>query len=173
MFSCLQATGICRWEMYNRVKLVLLCSASGLLVVILNFVLNNSTDIRHYSYLNVVQQSFNYNNEVDSEEPESMETTLMDSVLYGDNKTCQPVKKIIFAKTHKTGSTTVQNILYRFGEENQLLFVLPKSGVHYFKLRSTFSQIQADLYPQYDGVRYCILENYCSDFACWLVLYQT
>ena len=154
MFSCLQATGLGRWDMYNRVKLVLLCCASGFAIVILNFVLNNTADIRHYSYLNVVQQSFNYNNnDAESYEPESPETTLMDSVLYGDNRTCQPVKKIIFAKTHKTGSTTVQNILYRFGEENQLMFVLPKSGVHYFKLKSPFSQIQADLFPQYEGVR--------------------
>ena len=66
---------------------------------------------------------------------------------------CQERRKIIFAKTHKTGSTTLQNILFRFGQENSLLFVLPKSGTHYFNLKSHFRKSMADLYLLYKNVR--------------------
>ena len=78
-----------------------------------------------------------------------------------DNKThfsdekpqCLERSKIIFAKTHKTGSTTVQNILFRFGQEHQLLFVLPKSGTHKFNLTSHFTSSMADLHEMYSNVR--------------------
>ncbi|KAF4530266.1 hypothetical protein B566_EDAN007307 [Ephemera danica] len=42
--------------------------------------------------------------------------------------TCFPKKKIAFLKTHKCASSTVQNILFRFGEAHGLKFVLPLSG---------------------------------------------
>jgi len=35
------------------------------------------------------------------------------------------VTKIVFLKTHKTASSTVQNILFRFGEKMNLNFALP------------------------------------------------
>lgn len=38
---------------------------------------------------------------------------------------CQPHTHIMFLKTHKTASSTVLNILYRFGEERNLRFALP------------------------------------------------
>ena len=38
---------------------------------------------------------------------------------------CNQTRKIIFLKTHETGSSTLQNILYRFGEERKLSFALP------------------------------------------------
>ena len=136
----------------NRLKLVLLCVASGSFILLLNSFMDRK-QIRSYSYLNVVQQSFNLNqnNAVETTEPDS--EILADNILFGENKTCRPVKNIIFAKTHKTGSTTVQNIIYRFGEEHHLMFVLPKSGQHYFHLRQHFSQDQAELFRNYDGVR--------------------
>ena len=74
-------------------------------------------------------------------------------VLYGENQQCRVKKKIIFAKTHKTGSTTLQNILFRFGHQHQLLFVLPKSGTHYFNLKTHFRRSMADLYRLYNNVR--------------------
>merc|ERR1712223_1856904 len=43
---------------------------------------------------------------------------------------CQPQKKIAFMKTHKTASSTVQSILFRFGLDNMLNFVLPSDGNH-------------------------------------------
>lgn len=39
-----------------------------------------------------------------------------------------PVKKIGFLKTHKTASSTIQNILLRYGLNHNLTFVLPSSG---------------------------------------------
>lgn len=39
---------------------------------------------------------------------------------------CYPKKNIAFIKTHKTGSTSVQNILLRYGYKNNAVFVLPK-----------------------------------------------
>lgn len=38
---------------------------------------------------------------------------------------CRPQTHIMFLKTHKTASSTVLNMLYRFGEEHGLRFALP------------------------------------------------
>ncbi|XP_011486028.1 galactose-3-O-sulfotransferase 2 [Oryzias latipes] len=38
---------------------------------------------------------------------------------------CRPHTHIMFLKTHKTASSTVLNMLYRFGEEHNLRFALP------------------------------------------------
>ncbi|KAM9853092.1 galactose-3-O-sulfotransferase 2 [Aulostomus maculatus] len=40
---------------------------------------------------------------------------------------CQPKSHIVFLKTHKTASSTVLNILYRYGESRNLSFALPKN----------------------------------------------
>ncbi len=48
---------------------------------------------------------------------------------YGDDiKTCEPVTKVAFAKTHKTGSSTVQNILLRYGVKHDLTFAMPPNS---------------------------------------------
>ena len=39
--------------------------------------------------------------------------------------TCAPQRKIAFAKTHKTASSTVQNILLRYGLAKDAEFLLP------------------------------------------------
>ncbi|TRY93350.1 hypothetical protein DNTS_007731 [Danionella cerebrum] len=38
---------------------------------------------------------------------------------------CKPKNHIVFLKTHKTASSTILNILYRFGESHNLTFALP------------------------------------------------
>ena len=43
-------------------------------------------------------------------------------------KDCQPRKKVAFLKTHKCASTSIQNILLRFGRKHDLNFVLPVKG---------------------------------------------
>ncbi|XP_078283969.1 galactose-3-O-sulfotransferase 2-like isoform X2 [Rhinoraja longicauda] len=43
------------------------------------------------------------------------------------DKPCQPKMHLMFLKTHKTGSSTLLNILYRFGEAKNLIFALPVS----------------------------------------------
>ena len=41
---------------------------------------------------------------------------------------CSATSKVGFMKTHKTASSTVQNILFRFGLKNHLTFALPSTG---------------------------------------------
>lgn len=41
------------------------------------------------------------------------------------DSTCQPKSHIFFLKTHKTASSTILNILYRYGESRSLNFALP------------------------------------------------
>ncbi|XP_029473183.1 galactose-3-O-sulfotransferase 2-like [Rhinatrema bivittatum] len=44
---------------------------------------------------------------------------------------CQPVTNVMFLKTHKTGSSVVLNILFRFAENNHLMVALPAGkGFH-------------------------------------------
>ncbi|KAK5905222.1 hypothetical protein CesoFtcFv8_006707 [Champsocephalus esox] len=40
-------------------------------------------------------------------------------------ETCHPKSHIVFLKTHKTASSTILNILYRYGESRNLTFALP------------------------------------------------
>ena len=99
-------------------------------------------------------RSYLYHVEVEQQEDQlGQKVTDTRKILYGDNQQCRLRKKIIFAKTHKTGSTTLQNIVFRFGQEHQLLFVLPKSGNHYFNLTPHFTTSMADLYKLYKNVR--------------------
>ncbi|XP_061493699.1 galactose-3-O-sulfotransferase 2-like [Rhineura floridana] len=52
--------------------------------------------------------------------------------------TCKPKTHIVFLKVHKSASSTVMNILFRFGETRNLTFALPVNGAsqlyypHYF-----------------------------------------
>lgn len=39
--------------------------------------------------------------------------------------TCRPKSQIVFLKTHKTASSSILNILYRFGDSRNLTFALP------------------------------------------------
>ncbi|XP_072025927.1 galactosylceramide sulfotransferase-like [Amphiura filiformis] len=41
---------------------------------------------------------------------------------------CSPRRNIVFFKMHKCSSSTVQNILFRYGEKNDLDFVIPPAG---------------------------------------------
>ena len=44
---------------------------------------------------------------------------------------CKPANNILFLKTHKTGSSTVTNILNRYGDSRDLMFALPSARVTY------------------------------------------
>ena len=44
-----------------------------------------------------------------------------------EKKQCKPVKNVIFLKTHKTGSSTIINIMQRFAHRNNLTVVLPEN----------------------------------------------
>lgn len=45
-----------------------------------------------------------------------------------DRRGCSKKRKLAFLKTHKCASSSLQNILMRFGLKNQLNFVLPSAG---------------------------------------------
>ncbi|XP_059193075.1 galactosylceramide sulfotransferase-like [Centropristis striata] len=49
-----------------------------------------------------------------------------------DNNICAPKVDIMFMKTHKTGSSTFLNILFRFGEKHRLKFAFPTSRNDFF-----------------------------------------
>jgi len=44
------------------------------------------------------------------------------------NRKCSPETQIAFAKTHKTGSSTMQNIFFRFGDKHNLTFSMPENS---------------------------------------------
>ncbi|XP_035671778.1 galactose-3-O-sulfotransferase 2-like [Branchiostoma floridae] len=44
------------------------------------------------------------------------------------SNTCNEKTNLVFLKTHKTASSTVQNIIMRFGSTRNLTFVLPRNG---------------------------------------------
>ena len=46
----------------------------------------------------------------------------------GMSPTCKPENSILFLKTHKTGSSTLTNILNRYGDSRDLVFALPANG---------------------------------------------
>ncbi|XP_023700946.2 galactose-3-O-sulfotransferase 2-like [Paramormyrops kingsleyae] len=52
---------------------------------------------------------------------------------------CQPKRHIFFLKTHKTGSSTIQNILYRYGDSRNLTFALPPGKQNQFAYPDMFS----------------------------------
>uniref|UniRef100_A0A7M5V5D7 Uncharacterized protein n=1 Tax=Clytia hemisphaerica TaxID=252671 RepID=A0A7M5V5D7_9CNID len=101
-------------------------------------------------------------------------------------KACKRKKNIVFLKTHKTGSSTITNILNRYGEARNLNFVLPNIGSNrldwpwFFKNTSFYSlngtepnilcnharfnkQPMTDLMPN-DTVYVTILRNPISQF---------
>ncbi|KAK5869097.1 hypothetical protein PBY51_010056 [Eleginops maclovinus] len=59
----------------------------------------------------------------DTHNPSSFLKAHIDSV--STKATCHPKSHIVFLKTHKTASSTILNILYRYGESRNLTFALP------------------------------------------------
>ena len=51
---------------------------------------------------------------------------------------CTPVHDIIFVKTHKTASSTLQNILFRYGTKHQLTFAMPANNGNRFSYPGVF-----------------------------------
>ncbi|KAK3738644.1 hypothetical protein QZH41_001792 [Actinostola sp. cb2023] len=48
-------------------------------------------------------------------------------LLFNDKN---PIKSLVLLKTHRTGSSTLANILYRYGDLNNLDFALPKESTY-------------------------------------------
>eukprot|EP00794_Sanderia_malayensis_P015007 gene15007-16556_t len=58
---------------------------------------------------------------------------------------CKPVDRVVFLKTHKTGSSTITNILNRFADLRELLVALPIGGVNRFMWPNPFHWTSVDL----------------------------
>ena len=52
---------------------------------------------------------------------------------------CYLVADVIFVKTHKTASSTIQNILFRFGTKHNLVFALPAHNGNRFNYPRPFN----------------------------------
>ena len=66
-------------------------------------------------------------------------TKLEQTNQYTETNCSRPVTKIVFIKSHKTGSSTLASIFQRFGYRHELLFALPKSN-HIFSEIKPFSR---------------------------------
>ena len=53
-------------------------------------------------------------------------------------KNCSAKQNLIFAKTHKTGSSTLQNIFLRYGWKHNLTFAVPQAKTWMFSFKERF-----------------------------------
>ncbi|KAG1952030.1 galactose-3-O-sulfotransferase 2 [Pimephales promelas] len=77
-----------------------------------------------------VDKRFQHQPIIDENDPEIQKPPHSDNdtdqyTLKSEAATCQPKKRIVFLKTHKTASSTILNILYRYGDSHNLTFALP------------------------------------------------
>lgn len=73
-----------------------------------------------------------------------------------DQMTCRPRRSICFLKTHKCASSSVQNLLMRYGDRNNLSFVLPPKN-NYLGHPKHFNRRMA---LDYDARRYDMLVHH-------------
>ncbi|XP_077063915.1 galactose-3-O-sulfotransferase 2 [Siphateles boraxobius] len=77
-----------------------------------------------------VAKQFQHQPVIDENDPEIQKPPRSDNdtdkyTLKSEAVTCQPKNHIVFLKTHKTASSTILNILYRYGDSHNLTFALP------------------------------------------------
>ncbi|CAH2294934.1 galactosylceramide sulfotransferase isoform X2 [Pelobates cultripes] len=60
-------------------------------------------------------------------------------------QSCRPRQNLMFLKTHKTGSSTILNILFRYGQKHHLRFAFPR-GRNDFEYPSYFQRSQVEGY---------------------------
>ncbi|XP_070564859.1 galactose-3-O-sulfotransferase 2-like [Ptychodera flava] len=82
-----------------------------------------------------------------------------------ENRDCTETKKIVFIKTHKTGSTTLASIIERFGYTRNLSFVVPpnrKFGPHILSSTQMFQRkmLKNSPPPLNGGKYYDMLTNH-------------
>ena len=70
---------------------------------------------------------------------------LLDKVrlLTPESQHCKPKTSLIFLKTHRTGSSTIQNAILRFGDKRNLTFAFPPKGNYFW----SSAEIPKDLFP--------------------------
>ena len=95
---------------------------NGIYVIAILFALGYS------SYL-LLQVDLNYKqaNELPAPTPMTWPLAIKEEKVF--NKSCQDPKQfVVFHKTHKCSSTTIQNILLRYAYKHNLTVVLPSQG---------------------------------------------
>ena len=96
-------------------------STSGQIAAVQNVKSNDENEWKLYN-LPIDQLTSNFELKIDSK------------ILFSEPNTCKfdqkerENTKIFFLKTHKTASSTIQNILFRYGDKYDLKFALPKIG---------------------------------------------
>ncbi|XP_006875290.1 PREDICTED: galactose-3-O-sulfotransferase 2-like [Chrysochloris asiatica] len=70
---------------------------------------------------------------------------------------CQPRTHLFFLKVHKSASSTVANILFRFGEKHHLTFALPANRAPHFSYPRHFSARDVEGFSGSLGPRFDIL----------------
>ncbi|KAK5616782.1 hypothetical protein CRENBAI_020469 [Crenichthys baileyi] len=101
-FNCAAAVrGLILWVLIANIMLVLYCLTATSPVII-------RPTQEEMCRLSIEQTSPNVLTEISNSEQK-----------------CSPKVNIMFMKTHKTASSTILNILFRFGEKHQLKFALP------------------------------------------------
>ncbi|CBY30723.1 unnamed protein product [Oikopleura dioica] len=72
-------------------------------------------------------------------EEEGINKKLTDNTERKDNE-CEAVKSVVFVKTHKTASSTLQNIFLRYGLKHDLKIALPKNSGNRFYYPQPFAK---------------------------------
>lgn len=84
--------------------------------------------LRLLQHSNIVKERSDVS-EMNELEKETMDEKDIDQKIFlSPEKECKPRHQIAFAKTHKTGSSSLQNILLRHGDTHNLTFALPKNS---------------------------------------------
>eukprot|EP00111_Clytia_hemisphaerica_P007003 TCONS_00020303-protein len=103
---------------------------------------SNSIKLLEKDFQDRFQQLVENLQEDDESYKSLLKTTLDD---YVTQKTCTPQQNIIFLKTHKTGSSTLTNILNRYADINNLRMLIPSGKQNRFDWPNKFTPFSADV----------------------------
>lgn len=76
------------------------------------------------------------------------------------NKKCKPVENVVFVKTHKTGSSTILNIIQRYSEKSKLPMVLPRLPEKNHMLGWPYRFNSNNVFEHEAGRRYNLFANH-------------
>ena len=96
-----------------------------------------------------------------TKEPKTTDFEITRRQSISSNHSCQPQKNVAFLKVHKTGSSTMLNMFYRFASKYNLNLVLPKSNIGNFNYLGYGTTLNPkELVPLIAGESYNILCNH-------------
>ncbi|XP_012562287.2 galactosylceramide sulfotransferase isoform X1 [Hydra vulgaris] len=100
----------------------------------------------HYTFIDnsIIEHNPNID---DNLPPDSYKWYLKDQKYSVDCNLQLPKKWLVYLRSHRTGSQTLSNIFYRYGELNNLYFALPNAPTfkHYWPLRFHHSHVDKSL----------------------------